>query len=925
MATDYTKTLNLPKTDFAMRANLPQREPEILRKWQEENIYKTIKNNNKDKPLFILHDGPPYANGDIHIGTSMNKIIKDIIVKYKNMSGWNSPYVPGWDCHGLPIESAVIKQTKLDRNKMSVAEFRKKCGEFALNYVNRQREQFKRLGVVGDWDNPYLTLAPEFEAEQIKIFGNMAKKGYIYKGFKSVYWCPDDETALAEAEIEYSDDKCESIYVKFKVTDSKGKFDTENTYFVIWTTTTWTLPGNLAITLNADIEYALMKVPNGEIYIVAAELAERFAKTIGVDEYEIVQKLKGSEFELMEAWHPFLDRKSVILNGDHVTVETGTGCVHTAPGHGSEDFDICKKYDDEGKTDIGVVVPVDDKGYMTDEAGQFAGLRYNKANDAILEHLKSIGALLASETITHSYPHCWRCKHPIIYRATEQWFASVSAMTKAAVDSCGDITWHPKWGKERMIAMIAERSDWCISRQRNWGMPIPIFYCNDCDEYLINDETITAVSDLFRAKGSNAWYEMEADEILPKGTKCPKCGGEHFTKETDIMDVWFDSGSSHSAVLDQHPDLRSPADIYLEGNDQYRGWFQSSMLTSIASKGVAPYKTIITHGWTVDGEGKAMHKSLGNAIAPDQIINEYGADILRLWVASVDYTNDVKISKDILKQLSEVYRKIRNTARIILGNLGDFNPDTDMVPIEKLHDIDKWALAKLNGLLKTVHESYEEYEFHYIYHDINNFCTIDMSKLYIDITKDRVYVEKSDSPDRRSAQTAMYLILDGLVRILTPLLAFTTEEIWASMPHKSTDNMQSVLLNEMPEYNPDFAYTDIETKWDNMFELREDVMKSLEVARENKLIGKSLEAKVIITVSDEALYKVLSDFETELNVIFIVSQVELNKSDDNFDGMKIEISKADGEKCDRCWIHSVTGETTEDGFICERCKNIVGI
>lgn len=925
MATDYTKTLNLPKTDFSMRANLPQREPEILKKWQNDNIYQTIMEKNQNKPTFILHDGPPYANGDIHIGTSLNKITKDIIVKYKNMTGWNSPYIPGWDCHGLPIESAIIKQTKLDHKKMSVSEFRTKCSEFALEYVDRQRDQFKRLGVIGDWENPYLTLAPEFESEQIKIFGEMAKKGYIYKGFKSVYWCPDDETALAEAEIEYSDDKCESIYVKFKVTDSHGKLDIENTYFVIWTTTTWTLPGNLAITLNADLDYILMKVPSGETYIVAAELADRVAKIAGINEYEITAKLKGSEFELMEAQHPFLDRKSIILNGDHVTVEAGTGCVHTAPGHGAEDFDICNKYTDEGKVIINVVVPVDDRGFMTAEAGQFAGLRYNKANDAILEHLKETNMLVASETITHSYPHCWRCKKPIIYRATEQWFASVSAMKQTAVDACNDIRWHPKWGKERMIAMIVERNDWCISRQRNWGMPIPIFYCRGCDEYLINETTINTVSDLFRVKGSNAWYEMEADEILSAGTKCPKCGCEHFTKETDIMDVWFDSGSSHAAVLDQRKELRSPADIYLEGGDQYRGWFQSSMLTSIAAKGIAPYKTIITHGWTVDGEGKAMHKSTGNVMAPEQIYNEYGADILRLWVASVDYTTDVKISKEILKQISEVYRKIRNTARIILGNIGDFNPDTDMIPLDKMYDIDKWALARLNGLLKNVHESYENYVFHYIYHEINNFCTIDMSKLYIDITKDRVYVENTNSLARRSAQTAMYIILDAFVKIIAPLLTFTAEEIWNCMPHKSDDNMTSVLLNDIPKYESELANSELESKWNRIFELRDDVMKSLEVARENKLIGKSLEAKLIITVSDDEIYNILDEFRDELNTIFIVSQCELLKSDEKIDDMKIDVKKADGDKCDRCWMHSINGTKTEEGFICDRCKAIIGI
>ena len=931
MAEDYTKTLNLPKTDFSMRANLPQREPEIQKNWYDNDIYKSIKNKNRNKPLFVLHDGPPYANGDIHIGTSLNKILKDIIVKYKNMSGWNSPYVPGWDCHGLPTESAIIRQTNLDRNKISVAEFRNKCRDFALNYVDRQREQFKRLGVIGDWDDPYLTLKPEFEAEQIKIFGEMAKKGYIYKGFKCVYWCPDDETALAEAEIEYSDDKCKSIYVKFKIINDNGKLsdivDLDKTFFVIWTTTTWTLPGNLAITLNAGFEYSLVKIPSGETYIIAADLVDNVMKTAGIENYELLKKLRGSEFEFMETQHPFIDRKSIILLGDHVTLDAGTGCVHTAPGHGAEDFELCRKYESDGrlKEKIGVVVPVDSKGYMTEDAGKYAGIRYDKANIAIYEDLKQDGSLLASEDISHSYPHCWRCKRPVIYRATEQWFASVSAMTEAAVKACDDVMWIPKWGKDRMIAMIVERSDWCISRQRNWGVPIPIFYCNDCGKYLINDDTIKAVSDLFRVRGSNAWYEMDAADILPQGIKCLSCGCAKFTKETDIMDVWFDSGSTHSAVLDLRKELRAPADIYLEGADQYRGWFQSSMLTSIAAKGKAPYKTIITHGWTVDGEGKAMHKSSGNAISPDNIIREYGADILRLWVSSVDYTTDVKISKEILKQLSEVYRKIRNTARIILGNINDFDPDTDMVPVDKLFDLDKWALSRLNNLIKNVRTSYEAYEFHFIYHDINNFCTIDMSKLYIDITKDRVYVERSDSLARRSAQTVMYMIIDSLTKLLTPLLAFSAEEIWSYMPHKSTDNIQSVMLSDMPEYDPGLEFEGLEAEWNRIFDLRDEVMKSLEIARENKLIGKSLEAKVKITVNKEDLYNILNKFYSELSTVFIVSQVELYKTDDDTEGMKIEVVNADGDKCDRCWTHSVDGEKTENGFICSRCKRILGI
>ncbi len=933
MPQDYTKTLNLPATEFPMRANLPTREPEMLARWYEQDLYGMIMQRNKDKPKFVLHDGPPYANGDIHIGTALNKTIKDFIVRYKNITGYYSPYVPGWDCHGLPIESAIIKQTKLDRDKLSIPEFRDKCRDFALSYVDRQRDEFKRIGVLGDWENPYLTVAPEFEAAQIRIFGEMAKRGVIYRGFKSVYWCPDDETALAEGEIEYADDKCESIYVKFAVADDKGrlskytdmsKIDLSKTYFVIWTTTTWTLPGNLAISVNADYEYALMKVPSGEVYIVAKELAERVAKAAKIENYEIIATLPGSELELMEARHPFLDRNSTVLCGSHVTLEAGTGCVHTAPGHGSEDFDICKYYDDNimekaGHAKLGVVVPVDAKGKMTADAGKYQGQHYSKANGAIFADLKASGALLASETLTHQYPHCWRCKNPIIYRATEQWFADVSVLKEAAVKACDGIKWVPKWGRERMAAMITERNDWCVSRQRNWGVPIPIFYCEDCGEHLINDATIDAVANLFAAEGSNAWYNHPADEILPSGTKCPKCGGTHFRKESDIMDVWFDSGSTHAAVLDKRPELIFPADIYLEGGDQFRGWFQSSLLTSIAAKGVAPYKTIITHGWTVDGDGKAMHKSLGNTVSPMDVIEKYGSDILRLWVSSVDFTVDARISPDILKQLSEVYRKIRNTVRILLANLGDFNPDSDMLPLDKLQGIDRWALHRLNKLVGRVREAYDNYEFHFIFHDINNFCTIDLSKLYIDIIKDRVYVERSDSFARRSAQTAMYYILDAMVRMTAPILAFTAEEIWAMMPHRRSDDSRSPMLNDMPAMTEELEYSGAD-EWDALLEHRDDVLLKLEEARAAKLIGKSLDAKVSIITSDKDKYKLLSDNFDKLATIYIVSQVELEFGDKN----EITVTPADGVKCDRCWNYSNDVSTVGEGHLCARCAKIIG-
>ncbi|MDE6107508.1 MAG: isoleucine--tRNA ligase, partial [Oscillospiraceae bacterium] len=639
---DYNNTVHLPQTEFPMRAALPKREPDMLKAMEEKNLYHEMVKRNEGKPTFVLHDGPPYANGNIHIGTALNKILKDFIVKSKNMTGFCAPYVPGWDTHGLPIESAVLKDKSVKREEMTTAQFRTKCREYAESYVAKMTGQFQRLGVLGEWENPYITLLPEFEAKQIEVFGAMAEKGLIYKGLKPVYWCPHDQTALAEAEIEYQDDPCTTIFVKFPVRDDKGKLgqygDLSKMYFVIWTTTPWTIPGNLAISLNAAFDYVLLKAPNGEIYIMAKELCEKVCKQAKIDyaACEVLSTLKGSDFELMTAKHPLFDRDSVILNGDHVTLDAGSGCVHTAPGFGADDFFVCQKYDKAGLTHIGVEVPVNAKGVMTDE--RYNGQFYAKGNDMVVEDLENEGFLLCKEQITHSYPHCWRCKHPIIYRATEQWFCSVDAIKKAAVDSCEGITWHPAWGKDRMISMISERSDWCISRQRVWGVPIPIFYCDDCGADIVTPETIGKVSSLFREHGSNIWFEAEPKDLLPEGFVCPKCGKTHFTKETDIMDVWFDSGSTWAAVAKERPYLKYPADLYLEGGDQYRGWFQSSMLTSIAVNGVAPYKQIATHGWTVDGEGKAMHKSLGNAVSPDEVIKDYGADMLRLWVASADYT-----------------------------------------------------------------------------------------------------------------------------------------------------------------------------------------------------------------------------------------------------------------------------------------------
>ena len=918
-----------------MKANLPQREPETLKYWESIDLYNKMISVREGREKFTFHDGPPFSNGNIHMGHALNKILKDFINKYKAMQGYKISYVPGWDNHGMPIESAIIKKNKLDRKKMSIPEFRSACEEFALGFVNKQAEQFKRLGLVADWEHPYLTMAPEFEAAEVKVFGEMFKRGYIYKGLKPVYWCPKDETALAEAEIEYQTDKCTSIYVKFKVADDRGKFDgvcdLDKTYFVIWTTTTWTLPGNLAIALNPDEEYDLVKVENGEVYVLAKALTEATLKSAGIESYEVVATYKGKEFEYMTAQHPFLDRKSVVVNADYVTMDSGTGCVHTAPGFGADDYQTCRRYN------IDIIVPVDDRGYQTEDAGKFAGMYYAASNDAILEDMKESGALLAATEIEHEYPHCWRCKSPIIFRATPQWFCSVDAFKDEAAESCKSVKWLPAWGEERMVQMIRERADWCISRQRHWGLPIPVFYCEECKQPICNDETIAKVSALFGEKGSNAWFSMEAGEILGEGFVCPHCGKAHgFTKETNTLDGWFDSGSSHYAVLECRENETWPSDIYLEGGDQYRGWFQASLLTAVGSTGKAeaPFKAVLTHGWVVDGEGRAMHKSLGNSISPDDTVKKYGAELVRLWAASSDYHADVRCSENIFKQLSESYRKIRNTARIMMANLGDFNPDTDMVAFDDMLEIDQWIVAETNKLVKLCMEAYDEYEFHIVYHAINKFCTIELSKLYIDITKDRLYVEKADSQKRRSGQSALYFVLSVITRLLAPVISFTAEEIWKAMPHASDDKLESVFLNDMPRYSKAFAdeTAALMAKWDKLFEYRDDVMKALELARAEKMIGKSLDAKVTVYTTDDEAYNTLAAFQSELATTYITSQAYVVKGEapegaftETQTGIAVKVEAADGHKCARCWSYSENGEIDADGdFLCDRCKNILG-
>lgn len=916
MSQDYNSTLNLPKTDFPMRAGLPKSEPVTLKNWEDEKIYENLMEINEGKPLFVLHDGPPYANGNIHLGTALNKILKDFIVRYKNMSGFKAPYVPGWDTHGLPTELKARKKAGVGSSAdISELELRKMCQEFVEGYIDDQRNQFKRLGVIGEWDNPYITLTHDFEAEQIRIFAEMACKGYIYKGLKPVYWCPECKTALAEAEIEYAEDPCHSIYVKFNVTDDLGKFsamgiDPKKVYFVIWTTTTWTLPGNVAICVGPSFDYAVIKCGD-EYYVMAEELYKSAMEDAEKTDYEVVATIKGAELEYMKTAHPFMDRESVVIVGDHVTLESGTGCVHTAPGHGVEDYDVCRNY-----PEIPIIVPVDENGVLTEEAGMFEGLKTADANKPIAEHLEKIGALFALKKIIHQYPHCWRCKNPVLFRATDQWFCSVDDFKDDAIKAIDEVEWIPGWGKDRITSMVRERKDWCISRQRKWGVPIPIFYCEECGEPLIDKEAMLAVADLFGKEGSNAWFTHTAEEILPKGKKCSKCGCTSFTKEKDIMDVWFDSGSSHAAVLKNRPYLKWPADLYLEGADQYRGWFQSSLLTSVATMGTAPYKAVLTHGWVVDGKGRVMHKSLGNGIDPQEVIDQYGADVLRLWVASSDYHADIRISPDILKQLSEAYRKIRNTARYILGNLNGFNPDENMVSLDELMPIDKWALAKLNILIDKVKEAYDKYEFHIVYHAIHNFCVVDMSNFYLDVLKDRLYTEKADSKARRAAQTSIYIILNAMTRMIAPILAYTSDEIWKYMPHSSKEKAEHVIYNEMPEKVDISIDDDFMAFWDEIHELRDDVKKSLETFIKDKTIKSSLEAKVTLGASGDKL-AFLKKAENELATAFIVSEVEIV---DNSSELEIRIDKAEGEKCERCWVISKTvGENSDHPTLCSRC------
>ncbi|MGL5208565.1 MULTISPECIES: isoleucine--tRNA ligase [Cetobacterium] len=923
---DYGKTLNLPKTSFQMRANLPTKEPNILKKWEDEKIYE--KGLQKGSKTFILHDGPPYANGGIHIGHALNKILKDIILKYKRLSGYTVPYVPGWDTHGLPIELKVSEELGAKMKEMSPLEIREKCTEYAKKWVEIQKEGFQRLGVLGEWDKPYLTLNPEYEAKQLEVFGELYENGYIFKGLKPIYWSPVTETALAEAEIEYKNHVSPSIYVKMEANkEIMDKLEmTEPLYLVIWTTTPWTLPANTGIALNGEFEYGIYKTEKGNL-ILAKVLADKAFSDMGIKEMELIKEFVGADLENLTYKHPFLDRTGKVVLGTHVTAEAGTGVVHTAPGHGQDDYVVGVRYG------LPIISPINNKGVLTEEAGQFAGLFYKKANKVIAEHLTETGHLLSYKEFEHSYPHDWRSKTPVIFRATEQWFIRCegSDLREKALRALDDVKFVPEWGRNRIGSMLETRPDWCISRQRTWGVPIPVFYNEATGKEIFEREILDRVIELVKKEGSAAWVKYSAEELIGEDLLVKyNLKGLELRKETNIMDVWFDSGVSHRSVLETREGLHRPADLYLEGSDQHRGWFQTSLLTSVGSTGDAPFKMLLTHGFVNDGEGKKMSKSVGNVVAPQDIIKVYGADILRLWCASVDYREDVKISDNILKQMAEAYRRVRNTARYILGNSSDFNPLTDAVAYEDLMEIDKWALNKLERLKRVVTESYEKYEFYNLFQEIHYFSGIDMSAFYLDIIKDRLYAEKADSKERRAAQTVMSEVLVTLTKMVAPILSFTAEEIWETLPESLKDS-ESVLLTDWYVNNDQYLNDELDTKWEEIVKLRKDVNKTLELARqgENKIIGNSLDAKVILSADNAELARFLEDNKEILEEVFIVSQLVIaNEKDDSFvkgeeqEALFVKVEHADGEKCERCWKYSTElGTNPEHPTVCPRCTS----
>ncbi|EJA1930378.1 isoleucine--tRNA ligase [Staphylococcus pseudintermedius] len=910
---EYKDTLLMPKTKFPMRGGLPTKEPQIQQEWKEKDLYRKMLEKNEGQPSFILHDGPPYANGNLHMGHALNKILKDFINRYKTMQGFYTPYVPGWDTHGLPIEQALTKKG-VKRKEMTTAEFRDKCQAFAMEQIDIQKKDFLRLGVNGDFDNPYITLKPEYEAAQIRLFGEMADKGLIYKGKKPVYWSPSSESSLAEAEIEYHDKRSASIYVAFDVKDSKG-IVADDAKFIIWTTTPWTLPSNVAITVHPELTYVQMNV-DGTRYIIAEALVDAVAEQLGWDKEAVVREkdFKGSELEYIEAQHPFIDRISLIINGEHVTTDAGTGCVHTAPGHGEDDFIVGQKYGLE------VISPLDDKGVFTAEGGPFEGMFYDKANQAVTELLTEKGALLKLDFITHSYPHDWRTKKPVIFRATPQWFASISKVRQDILDAIEDTKFKVDWGKTRIYNMIRDRGEWVISRQRVWGVPLPVFYAENGD-IIMTKETVYHVADLFEQHGSNIWFERDAKDLLPEGFTHPGSPNGEFTKEQDIMDVWFDSGSSHRGVLETRPELSFPADMYLEGSDQYRGWFNSSITTSVATRGRSPYKMLLSHGFVMDGEGKKMSKSLGNVIVPDPIVKQKGADIARLWVSSVDYLADVRISDEILNQVADVYRKIRNTLRFLLGNINDYNPATDRIAEADLLEVDRYILNRLREFTAGTLDHYESFDYLNIYQEVQNFINVELSNFYLDYGKDILYIEEKNAHKRRSMQTVLFEILVNMTKLLAPIIPHTAEEVWS---HIEQVDEESVHLTNMPaKEEVDQALLD---KWNTFMALRDDVNRALEAARNEKVIGKSLEAKV--KIGNSSSFDTLAFLEgfNDLHQLFIVSQVELveDTKGEAYQHGTIEIAKADGEKCARCWNYSESlGSVGELDDLCPRCQEVV--
>jgi isoleucyl-tRNA synthetase len=936
---DYKDTLNLPKTNFPMRANLPQNEPKLVQKWQNEQIYFQMLEMNRDKPKFILHDGPPYANGDIHIGHALNKILKDVIVKYKAMTRHSAPYVPGWDCHGLPIELQVERTVgRAKKLTMSKAEVRRLCKEYAERYIAIQREEFKRLGILGDWDRPYRTLDPSYEAQEIRELGKFVGSGSLYRKKKPVYWCASCVTALAEAEVEYEEHVSASIYVKFPIKDSKGKFtiDDLGTSFVIWTTTPWTLPANQAIAVHPSFLYQRVRTPKGSL-IINQELIPTVIKAIGVEpaQYEIIDGgWSGAELEGIVCRHPWLERDSKIVLGEFVTQDQGTGAVHIAPGHGQEDYEVGMRYGLE------VLAPLDAQGRFTAEAGDLQGETVFKVDPKIIQKLRDHGALLKEETLPHSYPHCWRCKKPVIFRATEQWFISMekNRLREAALGAIEQVRWVPPWGKDRIRGMLESRPDWCISRQRSWGVPIPAVYCKSCNQAILTQDLCEHIAAIVETEGSDVWFTRPVAELVPADLACSGCGGTDFFREEDILDVWFDSGVSHAAVVEIDPRLGGRADLYLEGSDQHRGWFHTALLTSVATRGRAPYNSVLTHGFTLDGKGRKMSKSFGNVIAPQEITKKSGAEILRLWVAAEDYREDVRISEEILNRLVEAYRRLRNTARFLISNLYDFDPVRDSLSVRDLDELDHWILHRTESLLSRCREAYEKYEFHVVFHSLNNFCSVDLSAQYLDIVKDRLYCAGARTTERRAAQTTLHRILNVLVHLMAPILSFTAEEIWTYMPGK--DRLPgSVFLSEMPQPDPAMLDRELADRWDRIFKERTEVLKALEEARSKGIIGHSLDAKVVLVGQNGGPDSILGDLirsdKERTQDVLIVSQADISNSMSTPDAdlswyktdllnCQIAVSKAEGLKCERCWKYDTqVGADSNHPTVCARCAAVL--